>query len=593
MTDPQTGPERPDLVVWQPWSADTLQMARASAKPLLLFIAYEASLAAQHMAHECFADEATAQVMNELFVNIKIDRDERPDLDQVGQWAHRLLTRQSGGWPLSVFLSHDGAVPFFASTTTQREAGQAGPGYIDVLLRVAHYYHAEPAAIAGQCQLLHATWQAQFGQPAADTDPTPADWRRARQQLQDLFDREHGGWGSAPKFPRPAAIQLLLRAWQATAQDAAPDLQALFMAMLTLQRLAESPLHDQTDGGFSSCSLDGAWQTPNLEKTLTDNALLLSTYAAATLATGDPFHARVVTTTARFLLQRLQLPGGGFVSGLRHSQHSGAVSGGKLLAGCNSLAVRALADAARALGQDELTDVACRTLHRLQEQLWRDDRLLASDASDAPAAGLNDYVYLADAILTLQTLRFDPGQLHWACELMDLVLLHFADPVRGGFHLTVDEQPTLLARCRLFHDDTLPSGNSMAAQVLLRLGALLNEPRYLQSAKRCLQAGIGLAAAQPINHMNLYIALDEQLRPPQFVIIRGSLQEMLPWQTALARLYAPRVMVLCIDCSVIDLPEALAACVPADTVVAYVLNAQGRSAALSVLPLVLDALRSA
>jgi uncharacterized protein YyaL (SSP411 family) len=601
MTDPHTGPQ----VVWHSWGPEALQLARETGKPILLAIGYETCHWCQVMTRESFEDPATAELMNQLFINIRIDRDERPDIDQMCQLAHRLLTHSSGGWPLTAFLTPDEALPFFAGTYFPRVAGRGMPAFVDVLQRVAQYYQTQQTAIRAQNQtLLQALQDLETGEASA---PAPLDVTAllaARTQLQTLFDREQGGWGSAPKFPRPAAVIRLLRQWQATAHESQVDLQALYMASLSLQRMADSALQDPVAGGFSSYCLDQAWQTPSLEKTLPDNALLLSAYAAATVATGDPCYAQVVTATARFVLRDLQSPAGGFysavtrelrVSPLQPVSSDNAGLDTKVLTGSNALAIRALTDAALALGQDELADAALRTLAFIHQHLWRDGRLLAVyDRGQAyQPAFLDDYVLLIDAILTVQTLRFDSSQLQWACQLMDVVLARFTDTTRGGFYSCADDQPLFLLRSRSFSDQRLPAGNAMAAQVLLRLGHLLGQQRYLQAAQNTLQAGMAQALAQPISHLSLLLALDEFVRPPVFIIIRGTPSAMREWQTALSKLYAPRVLVLCIDSREPSLPAALAACQPQGERVAYVRDSQGLSAPLTALALLLDALRAA
>ena len=611
MTDPQTGltgpaasDSSPPQVLWQAWGPQALQQARETGKPILLSIGYQSCHWCEVMTRESFDDPSTALLMNQLFINVKVDRDERPDIDQLCQLAHRFLTHRSGGWPLTAFLTADEPLPFFAGTYFPRVAGRGMPAFVDVLQRVAQYYQTQPQAIQAQ---NHTLRQALHDLAAANTtEPAPLDAAAlltARTQLQALFDREYGGWGSAPKFPRPAAIIGLLRQWQATAHDTQVDLQALFMASLTLQRMAAGALQDHSQGGFSSYCLDQAWQAPSPEKTLADNALLLSAYAAATVATGDADYAQVATATAQFMLRDLQATTGGFYAALSRKPplatadrtDAAANLDSKVLTGSNALAIRALAEAARALGQDELTDAATRTLGFIRQQLWRDDRLQAvyANGETYQPAFLDDYVLLIDAILAVQSLRFDAGELAWACQLMDLVLSQFSDTARGGFYFSADDQPIFVQRNRSFSDQRLPAGNAIAAQVLQRLGHLLGEPRYLSAAQNTLQAGLAVATAQPMSHLNLLLALDEHVRPPVFVIIRGTPVAMRDWQTALGKLYAPRVQVLCIDSHEQSLPGKLAACRPQDEPVAYVCDSKGRSAPITVLALLLDAIRAA
>ena len=196
MTDPQTCP----TVVWHSWGPQALQQARETGKPILLSIGYETCHWCQVMTQDSFQDPATAELMNQLFINIRVDRDQRPDIDHLCQLAHGLLTHSSGGWPLTAFLTADEALPFFAGTYFPRVAGRGMPAFVDVLQRVAQYYQTQQAAIREQNQmLLKALQELEAGEPAAPGPLAATALLAARTQLQALFDREHGGWGSAPK----------------------------------------------------------------------------------------------------------------------------------------------------------------------------------------------------------------------------------------------------------------------------------------------------------------------------------------------------------------------------------------------------------
>jgi uncharacterized protein YyaL (SSP411 family) len=269
------------------------------------------------MAHESFEDPATAAVMNRLYVNIKVDREERPDLDRIYQTAHQLLTQRAGGWPLTMFLTPDGQLPFFAGTYFPNTARHGMPAFSEVLERVAAWYHAngdESREHGGQ--LRAALARLEPAQPvAADVlDATPlAGFRRliARQ-----FDREHGGFGGAPKFPHPATIQRLLKHWRSTAHDEQPDTEALFMAALTLNRMAEGGIYDHLGGGFCRYSVDRYWSIPHFEKMLYDNGPLLVLYAQMFQVSGDETYRNVARDTAGWVLGEMRSPEGAFYSSL-------------------------------------------------------------------------------------------------------------------------------------------------------------------------------------------------------------------------------------------------------------------------------------
>jgi uncharacterized protein YyaL (SSP411 family) len=304
-------------VDWYPWGEEALALARRENKPILLSIGYSACHWCHVMAHESFADPATATLMNQLFVNVKVDREERPDLDKVYQLAHEMLTGRRGGWPLTMFLAPEGAYPFFGGTYFPREARQGMPAFSGLLQRVAEFYRTRSEDIHQQRQALIAAF-AQLTPPAASPttqlDATPLT--TAREQLANRFDAENGGFGEAPKFPQAPSLALLLRLWRMTAASDTPDLHSLYMATLSLTRMAEGGIYDHIGGGFFRYSTDAAWQIPHFEKMLYDNGQLLELYSRAAIATGEPLFARVAADTAAWLLREMRAPQGGFWSAL-------------------------------------------------------------------------------------------------------------------------------------------------------------------------------------------------------------------------------------------------------------------------------------
>jgi uncharacterized protein YyaL (SSP411 family) len=269
------------------------------------------------MAHESFEDPATAAVMNRLFVNIKVDREERPDLDRIYQTAHHLITQRAGGWPLTMFLNPDGQLPFFAGTYFPGTARHGLPAFSTVLERVAAYYHEHVDETREHGKQIRATLaQLDASQPVAASvlDAAPlADFRRliARQ-----FDREHGGFGGAPKFPHPNTIQRLLQHWRSTAHDDKPDTEALFMAALTLNRMAEGGIYDHLGGGFCRYSVDRHWAIPHFEKMLYDNGPLLALHAQMFQISGDETYRSIARDTAEWVLRDMRTPEGAFCSSL-------------------------------------------------------------------------------------------------------------------------------------------------------------------------------------------------------------------------------------------------------------------------------------
>lgn len=301
-------------VDWHPWGEPALKLARELDRPILLSIGYSACHWCHVMAHESFEDPATAAVMNECFVNIKVDREERPDLDKIYQTAHALLTRRPGGWPLTVFLDPHTQVPFFAGTYFPPEARHDLPAFAGLCRHIAEFYRERREELGEQNASLMAFLQdmnrADAGR-CAHLDGMPLDV--ARQQLAQAHDRRHGGFGRAPKFPHPTSLERLLR--HATLGDGT-DTQARDMALFTLERMALGGMNDQIGGGFCRYSVDEQWMIPHFEKMLYDNGQLLSLYADAFAATGRPLFRQVLESTTGWMLREMQLPQGGFCSSL-------------------------------------------------------------------------------------------------------------------------------------------------------------------------------------------------------------------------------------------------------------------------------------
>jgi uncharacterized protein YyaL (SSP411 family) len=304
-------------VDWYPWGEEALERARREDKPILLSIGYSACHWCHVMAHESFEDPASAAVMNELFVNIKVDREERPDLDKIYQLAQQMLTQRSGGWPLTMFLTPGTQQPFFGGTYFPKEPRYGMPAFTDLLRRVSAFYRTHREDIARQSEALEQAF-AEMSPPAvaADAPLTLAPLATAREKLAEEFDAQFGGFGAAPKFPHPTNIEFLLRQWRATAASDTPDLHSLYMATLTLKRMAEGGIYDHLGGGFARYSVDQYWMIPHFEKMLYDNGQLLRLYANAALATGDELFRRVTTETAEWVVRDMQAPDGGYWSTL-------------------------------------------------------------------------------------------------------------------------------------------------------------------------------------------------------------------------------------------------------------------------------------
>ena len=310
-TSPYLQQHADNPVDWHPWGEEALSLARAQDKPILLSVGYSACHWCHVMAHESFEDPAVAEVMNRLFVNIKVDREERPDLDQIYQLAHQMLAQRTGGWPLTMFLAPDGA-PFFGGTYFPKEPRYNLPGFPQVLERIAQVYREHRDEIGRQNQTLLATFEGmQPGAPAHHSELSAEPIAAALRSLKTNFDARFGGFGGAPKFPHPAELEFCLR------QSAAPgDGAAERIATYTLERMALGGIYDQLGGGFARYSVDAEWMIPHFEKMLYDNGPLLRLYADAWTVTQNPLFARVAAETAAWAMREMQSPEGGYYSSL-------------------------------------------------------------------------------------------------------------------------------------------------------------------------------------------------------------------------------------------------------------------------------------
>ena len=319
-TSPYLQQHAQNPVDWYAWGDEAFARAGRENKPVLLSVGYSACHWCHVMAHESFEDPVTAALMNELFINIKVDREERPDLDKIYQAAHSFITQGPGGWPLTMFLSPEDRQPFFGGTYFPRNAQRGLPAFADILRRVADYFHGHPAELRAQALQLdlafdRLTQARRRAEPAGDVlDAGPLE--RARGVLERAFEPTFGGFGVAPKFPQAASIERCLRQWSATSRAVDPDLKSLYMATLTLTRMAEGGIYDQLGGGFARYSTDEYWMIPHFEKMLYDNGQLLCTYAHAALATGEELFARVAGETADWALREMRSPEGAFYSSL-------------------------------------------------------------------------------------------------------------------------------------------------------------------------------------------------------------------------------------------------------------------------------------
>jgi uncharacterized protein YyaL (SSP411 family) len=554
-------------VEWYPWGEEALERARLEDKPILLSIGYAACHWCHVMAHESFEDEQTAALMNQRFVNVKVDREERPDLDSLYMDAVVALTGH-GGWPMTVFLTPSGE-PFLGGTYFPPEPRHGLPAFRQLLEAVSDAYRERRDDVARQAgTLVDALRQAAELSPSADplTESLLTDAARA---LQRQFDPEWGGFGGAPKFPPASTLEFLLRWHRRSGDD-----QALEMVTRTLDGMAAGGMYDLLGGGFHRYSVDERWLVPHFEKMLYDNALLAPVYLHAWLVTGEARYREVAEETLEYMLRELRLPEGGFASAqdadtdgvegltftwtadegapselLEPFEHGRSVLRGELdeelkgrlfelreqrpkplrddkaIAAWNGLALAALAEAGRRLRRADCIDAARAVaeflLGPLSDERGRLHRSWRAGQARNPGY-LEDYADVANGLYELHVATGELRWLHEAMRLARLAVELFSDEQRGGFFLAAADGEQLVARKKEFDDNPTPSGNSMLAFVLLRLGRIWGDDELERQAAgvlRLVRDGIPRAPSAFGHALN---ALDLYLAPPRELAVIGT-----------------------------------------------------------------------
>jgi uncharacterized protein YyaL (SSP411 family) len=556
-------------VDWLPWGEDAFDRARAEDKPLLLSVGYAACHWCHVMAHESFEDEATAAIMNELYVCVKVDREERPDVDALYMDAVVSLTGQ-GGWPMTVFLTPEGE-PFFGGTYYPPEPRHGLPSFRQLLVAIAEAYRDRRSDVVEQAATIVDAMR-RSAELAPSREPlSGALISEAVRVLRGQFDPEWGGFGHAPKFPPASTIELLLRTG------------TLDLATKTLDAMAAGGMYDVVGGGFHRYSVDDRWLVPHFEKMLYDNALLASAYLHGWVVTGRERYRQVAEETLDYMVRELRLPGGGFASsqdadtdgveGLTYTwtaeegappeclepfEHGRSIVRGeidpetksrllairasrpqpglddKVIASWNGLALAAFAEGARRLDRADLLDVA-RGLGGLLavEPLWRTLR----DGRTRHPAYLEDYANVAYGLTELHVATGEERWLHEARRVALRAVDLFGDDERGGFFLTPSDGEALVVRRKDLDDNPMPSGNAMLAFVLLRIARIWGEDeleRRAAGALRLVRDALPRAPsafAWTLCALDLYLSAPRELAivgPPGSEVARAALQGFDP-----------------------------------------------------------------
>jgi len=587
-------------VDWHPWGQEALAKAKAEDKPVFLSIGYATCHWCHVMAHESFEDEEVARALNDLYIPIKVDREERPDIDQVYMTACQVLTGQ-GGWPLSAFLTPEGK-PFYVGTYFPKTSRLGRPGFIDLLVMLAEKWRTERNTVLKAADQLTEALKGPTETTSQDRRPELEVLQLGYQQLAKAYDHEWGGFGQAPKFPTPHNLNFLLR-WHV--RD--PGSTALEMVEKTLTAMRRGGLFDQIGLGFARYSVDAKWLVPHFEKMLYDQALLALAYLEAFQVTKKSFHARVAQEIFTYVLRDMTSPEGAFYSaedadsegreglfyvwtpqevheelgrdlgelfcrfydvtpdgnfehGLsiphisapaevfarrngievqeledqlaqarrrlfaRRERRVRPLKDDKILTAWNGLMIAALAKGSQVLSDPVYAQAAARAFDFIAEKLKQENGTLRRRFRQNEAAYpgyLDDYAYLVWGLIELYEATFDLRFLEAALTLNRTMLELFGDDASGGLFYSGRENEALIARPKEVYDGALPSGNSVAALNLLRLGRMTGDTELEVKADELIKAFSGQVGRYPAVHTHFLAALDFAAGPGREIVIAG------------------------------------------------------------------------
>ncbi|MGO9246749.1 MAG: thioredoxin domain-containing protein [Verrucomicrobiia bacterium] len=605
-------------VDWYPWGEEAFAKARQENKPIFLSIGYSTCHWCHVMERESFENGDIAAVMNKYFVCIKVDREERPDIDRVYMTAVQATTG-SGGWPMSVWLTPD-LKPFYCGTYFPPDARYGRPGFKELLQRVHDVWEANHDGVLAQAGKIAET-VGQYatiggdGSPGRALDDLPL--QLGFEQFRSSYDEVNGGFGSAPKFPRPVSLNFLFRYFARTPRQGsgqANEVAARDMALHTLRAMGEGGMFDQLGGGFHRYSVDERWLVSHFEKMLYDQAQLVSSYMDAYQITRDPFYADIARRTCDYVLRDMRSPDGGFYSAEDADSEGvegkfyvwtreeiektlgdranafcrayGVTTDGnwehglnvlhvaspepakfaderaklfaarekrvrphrdeKVLTAWNGLMISALARASQALDEPKYRAAAEGAARYLVANRLKDGRLTRT--ATVPAM-VEDYAFLGNGLVDLYETDFDPQWLLAATKLADTMLAQFYDAKDGGLFQTDGRDPSVIVRSKEDYDGAEPSGNSMAALLLLRLAQFTDRANYREAAEKTLQLFSDHLRKAPSTVPQMLCVLDFYLSKPKQIMIAGKpdAAETLAMLHAVRERYLPNAVVIVAD----------------------------------------------
>jgi uncharacterized protein YyaL (SSP411 family) len=613
-------------VDWHPWGEEAFQKAQGENRPILLSIGYSACHWCHVMEKESFESEEIAAVMNENFVSIKVDREERPDLDDIYMNAVQMLTGR-GGWPMTVFLTPEGK-PFFGGTYFPPEDRYGAPGFPKVLRAVAQAYRERPGEVEKSVEQILGVLK-RLGSVEESRRPFAPDiLAQSADKLAEAYDPDYGGLGRAPKFPNVGVYELFLRHWRKSNSP-----RFLEMVTHTLTRMAEGGIYDHLGGGFHRYSVDEKWLVPHFEKMLYDNAQLLRVYAQAYTITQAPLFKKTVEETVAYLLREMRDPEGGFYStqdadsegeegkffvwtedevtrivgeeageilcrfydvtelgnfeeknilhptltveqAAKFSRKEEAqvekliaeakarlfaerekrvkpFRDEKILTSWNGLMLSGLAEASKILERPDCLEAAKKTVDSIFSRMFKDGLLLHTykDGKAKLLGYLDDYAFVATGLLDLYEATLERSNLERSIELADIMIREFWDDIDGGFFYTGKSHEKLISRTKPAFDGSVPSGNAVATQLLLRLYHYTGKEDYLRRAEKTLRIYYDAMEQQPFGFAHMLAALDFYLEKPREIVLvaRKGEQANLELTRKINSLYLPNKTLQALD----------------------------------------------
>ena len=582
-------------VDWYPWSEEAFDQAEKENKPIMLSIGYSACHWCHVMAHESFEDDGTAELMNANFINIKLDKEERPDLDKIYQMSQTIITGKTGGWPLTVFMTPE-KFPFFAGTYFPDTERHGLPGFKDILLRVMDFYKNQRDDISKQNMQIKNIFETLNKTKETKNIINEDLLDKVKSELISSIDKVHGGFGSAPKFPHVNNLDFLIKTTEKN------DKETLELIELTLTRMTCAGIYDHLKGGFFRYSVDELWMIPHFEKMLYDNGPMIDILCNAYKITKNSLYLDKINQTCQWAIEEMQDRQGGFYSTIdADSEHMEGkfyvwtdeelkdilnanelklfkeifvvydkpnfegkyhlhvtktnqecyinnknsadlicakllkirnervrpATDKKILVSWNSLLMLGLINAYKITGNNNYYNSAKKCFDFIRNNMWVNNKLYAC-YHDKPYfnAYLDDYAFLSKACIEFLKIDWNEKDFSFLENLTDSLINNFQDQENGGFYYTSDTHEELIYRPKSYMDESLPSGNSIATEVLSELYELTGNSKYIKAVDKSISSAADSINRSKFSHCSLYLAAPNTNISKKLIIIRCELEKI-------------------------------------------------------------------